>query len=236
MERIIIIHVFLLILFFTESVKEVLVQENNMPVTIVKPKFDARTLPAAIFISGDGGWNKFEQEIADSLAGLGIPTIGLDTKKYFWNRRTPEETASDIASSINKNNRIWQRESFLFIGYSLGAELVPFIANRLPEPVKTKISMLVLLSPAPTTDFEVHFTDMLGINSRHDSYKVIEEISRIKTIPVLLIFGAEEKTKVPAMLTGEPVKLITVPGDHTYNHDSSLILEVMKTHNALSGK
>jgi type IV secretory pathway VirJ component len=207
-------------------------QVQNLPITIINPVYNSRSEPVAIIISGDGGWYKFEQAIADKLAGIGVPTIGLDTKKYFWNRRTPEETASDIAASIEYYNKVWQRNKFLFIGYSLGAELLPFIINKLPESLKSKISMFVLLSPAATTDFQIHYADMLGVGSRHNTYKVIDEISKIRNIPALFIFGADEKTKVPAMLTGTPVSVVTIPGDHHYNHDTALIVKTLKDHNA----
>ncbi|HEX2970634.1 MAG TPA: AcvB/VirJ family lysyl-phosphatidylglycerol hydrolase [Bacteroidales bacterium] len=205
-------------------------QEKNLPLIVVNPKFDNRNAPVAIIISGDGGWYKFEQGIADSLAGFGLPSIGLDTRKYFRNRRTPEETASDLAKSINHYNSIWHRSSYIFIGYSLGAELVPFIVNKLQDSIKLKVSMLVLLSPASTTDFQVHYSDMIGIDNKHDTYKVVDEINKIRTIPVLFIFGVEEKSQVPAMLTGPRVLIATVPGDHRYNRDASIIVKTMKDH------
>lgn len=233
MKRIILIlSSFLVVISASASETKGSMQVQSLPITIVKPVYNSKTEPVAIIISGDGGWYKFEQAIADKLAGMGVPTIGLDTKKYFWNRRTPEETASDIAASIEYYNKEWERSKFLFIGYSLGAELLPFIVNRLPESVKSKVSMYVLLSPAATTDFQIHYADMLGIGNKHNTYKVIDEISKIKTIPALFIFGSDEKTKVPAMLTGAPVVVVTIPGDHHYNHDTALIVKTLKDHNA----
>lgn len=231
MGRIIFILFFCLV-FSSASLYAACNFQENIPITVINPKYDYKTAPVAIIVSGDGGWYKFEQEIADSLAAIGIPTIGLDTKKYFWNRRTPEETAADLAKSINQYNAAWKRNKFLFIGYSLGAELVPFIVNKLPEPIRSQISMLVLLSPTATTDFQVHISDMLGVGNRHNTYKVIDEINKITGIHILLIFGAEEKTTVPSMLTKAPVKLVKIPGDHHYNHDAYRIVRTMKEHNA----
>lgn len=204
----------------------------DLPVIITTAKTEDPESPVAIIISGDGGWYKFEQSIADKLSVEGIPTIGLDTKKYFWNRRTPEETASDLAACIGQYNKEWRRNKFIFIGYSLGAEIVPFVINRLPADIKSKVSMFVLLSPAASTDFEIHISDMLGINNKHNTYKVIEEIDRIRTIPALIIFGKDEKSNVPAMLTETPVKVVIIPGDHHYNHDTALIIHTMKNNKA----
>jgi type IV secretory pathway VirJ component len=49
----------------------------------------------AVLFSGDGGWYSFEQSISGHLAE-GDSVLGIDTKKYFWNRKTPEKQLPDI--------------------------------------------------------------------------------------------------------------------------------------------
>jgi type IV secretory pathway VirJ component len=127
---------------------------KDLPLVITNSKIQNDDTPVALLISGDGGWYGFEQSIADYLAKQGIPTIGLDSKKYFWNRRTPDETASDIAISLNYYGTEWGKKRFLLIGYSLGSEIVPFIVTRLSEQMKSQVTSAVLLSPETTTDFE----------------------------------------------------------------------------------
>ncbi len=94
---------------------------KNLPIVITNSKVEDRNAPIALLISGDGGWYGFEQSIADNLAKRGIPTVGLDSKKYFWNRKPPQETSSDVAKALNYYGKIWGREKFVLIGYSLGA-------------------------------------------------------------------------------------------------------------------
>jgi type IV secretory pathway VirJ component len=207
-------------------------QPSGFPIIITKAAKTNDTGPIVFFISGDGGWYKFEQSISDELAVYGIPTIGLDTKIYFHNHRTPEETTDDIYSCLSYYCREMQKQNIVFIGYSLGAELLPFIINRLPSEMKDRVKMYVLLSPASTTDFEVHLSDRLGISNSHDTYLVIEEIRKIPLIPAVCIFGSEEKTNVPSMLSGTKVKIIIIPGDHHYKFDSDLIVKTMKANNA----
>ena len=171
-------------------------------------------------------------QIADNLAKQGIPTIGLDSKKYFWNRRTPEETASDIAKALNFYGKEWGREKFVLIGYSLGAEIVPFIVNRLPEEIKSKIESAVLLSPATTTDFEIHISNMLGMGNRQNTYNTIDEIIKMQSVPTLLIFGDGEKTEIPELLSGTSVTIRKIPGDHHYKFNLPLIMQTMKENKA----
>jgi type IV secretory pathway VirJ component len=199
--------------------------QTNIPVVITNAKSDKGNTLIALLISGDGGWYRFEQSIADDLALAGIPTIGLDSKKYFWSRKTPDGTAEDVMQILNFYTKKWGKDSLLFIGYSLGAEIVPFIINRLPE---NNIHSAVLLSPTGTTDFDVHFVDMLGVAHTRDAYNVISEINKIMNVPVLVIYGEGEKTRVPELLTSKTVRIERVPGDHHYRFNIPLIMQVMK--------
>ncbi|HSN50364.1 MAG TPA: AcvB/VirJ family lysyl-phosphatidylglycerol hydrolase, partial [Bacteroidales bacterium] len=153
---------------------------RNLPIVIITTSIHNPEAPVALLITGDGGWYHFEQSIANSLAKRGIPTVGLDSRKYFWNRRTPGETATDVALALSYYAKEWHRNKFVLIGYSLGAEIVPFIFNRLPEEMKRKIQSTVLLSPDVTTDFEIHFSNMMGIGNKQNTYGTIEEIIKMQ--------------------------------------------------------
>jgi type IV secretory pathway VirJ component len=201
---------------------------RNLPLFITASKIENKDAPVALILSGDGGWRKFEQQIADKLSLQGIPTIGLDVKKYFWDRKTPDETTSDMVAAINYYMGEWKRSHLLLAGYSLGAEIVPFIASRMTEEMRSKVSMMVMLSPSPTTDFEVHVSDMVGVESKHNTLRVIDEIRKLHSVPSLCIFGLEEKTNVPALLEGTNVKVQKIPGDHHYNFDTTLIVATIK--------
>jgi type IV secretory pathway VirJ component len=205
---------------------------KNIPVVITNAKSQNTDAPIALLISGDGGWYSFEQSIANHLAEQGIPTIGLDSKKYFWKRKTPEETAADITKELIFYRKEWGKDRFLLIGYSLGAEIVPFIVNRLPEEMKSKIVSAVLLSPEIYTDFEIHVTNMLGMGNRQNVYNVIDEIIKMQTVPSLIILGDGEKSKIPGLLTGTPPKISIIPGDHHYKFNLPLIVQTMKDNKA----
>jgi len=203
-------------------------QVKDLPLIITNSKIQDNNAPVALLISGDGGWYGFEQSIADNLANLGIPTVGLDSRKYFWNRRTPEETAADIARALSFYGKKWFRHKYVLIGYSVGAELVPFIVTRLPEDVKSETISAVLLSPDLYTDFEVHFTNMLGMGNPQNTFDVIKEIKSMQPLLTLCIFGDGEKSKVPGLLTGTSVKIKAIPGDHHYKFNLPLIIQTMK--------
>ena len=116
----------------------------------------------------------------------------------------------------------------MIIGYSLGAEIVPFVFSRLPEELKSRVVSLVMLSPASNTDFEIHITDMLGMGNKRNTYDVIAEISGIQKTRQIIIYGVNEKTGVPDLLKQTQVEIVRIPGDHHYNKNTALIVQVME--------
>lgn len=201
---------------------------KNIPAVITEAKVADKSAPVALLISGDGGWYGFEQNIANHLSDYGISTIGLDSRKYFWKRKTPEETAKDITNQLIYYGNQWKKNRFILIGYSFGAEVVPFIINRLPVELRSKVVSAVLLSPDTFTDFEIHISNMLGMGNRQNTYNVTGEIIKMQSVPTLCIFGQNEKSPVPAMLAKTTVKIAQLPGDHHYKSNLQLIVKTMK--------
>jgi len=205
---------------------------DNIPCIITREKAPADSDIIAVFLSGDGGWYGFEQSISNRLANKGISVLGIDTRKYFWNRRTPEKTASDFTDLLTYYGKVWNKSRFMLIGYSQGAELVPFILSRLPEELKSRVVSTIMLSPDINTDFQVHISNMLGLGNRQNTYNVISEISGIQTTRQIIFFGENEKTEVPELLKSKPVEIIRIPGDHHYKSDTGLIVQKMEERKA----
>jgi type IV secretory pathway VirJ component len=203
-------------------------QLDNNPVVITQGKTNIRSNIIAVLFSGDGGWFSFEQALADNLANSGITTIGIDTKKYFWRRKSPETTASDITKLFSYYGKEWNKSQYMLIGYSQGAEIVPFVQTRLPDEMKGNVISLVMLSPEATTDFEIHISNMVGMGSKQNTYDVIAEISRIEKTRQICVFGEDENTNVPGLLKSTSVEIIFVPGQHHYKGNAALIIHKIK--------
>lgn len=200
----------------------------GLPVITVRAKAPSESNTLAIFFSGDGGWYSFEQAISTRLADKGISVIGIDTKKYFWTRKTPEQTTSDISRLIDYYGDKWNTSRFILIGYSQGAEILPFIITGLPDRIRSKVTSSVMLSPDLHTDFEIHVSNMLGFGSRKNSYDVVAELSKINDTHQLLIFGEGEKTSLPGVLNNSKIGIVKIPGDHHFKGNSTLIVQTMK--------
>lgn len=203
----------------------------DLPAVIFPAQVPLATNTLAIFFSGDGGWYSFEQTISGRLADKGISVIGIDTKKYLWARKTPEQVSSDISRLFDYFEKKWNISRFILIGYSQGAEILPFIITGLSEGIRSKLTSAVMLSPDLFTDFEIHVSNMLGIGNRKNIYDVGDEMLKIHDIQQLIIFGEEESTSLPGKVKGSKIEVVRIPGNHHFKGNSSLIVQTMKDRN-----
>jgi type IV secretory pathway VirJ component len=143
------------------------------------------------YISGDGGMNKYSAAFCQAIAENGYTVAALDAKTYFWERKTPEQTAKEISAYLSPRLQSDPTMELLVVGYSFGANVAPFIINLLPGSLKDKLHTVILISPSLSTDFEIHLLEMLGVNNKR-SLNVVPEINKMQNFKVVTIFGSKE--------------------------------------------
>lgn len=187
----------------------------DLPV-ITYPSADSTSRKLLILFSGDGGWLDFEDQLGTGFAAEGFETIGFNSRTYFWTNRTPEQTADDVMQLISKYSSLYKTNRIYLCGYSFGADIVPFIYNRLVPSMKNKVVAITLLSPFATSDFMVHTSDLLNIAGDDKPYKVQPEVDAI-TIPVFCFYGQGENPKPLDTVVKRNFSIRLLPGDHHYD-------------------
>ena len=178
----------------------------------------------AVVVSGDGGWAGLDRDVAGQLADRGFPVVGLNTLQYFWTPRTPEGAAADLARILRTYLAAWKRKDVLLIGYSLGAEVLPFMAARLPPDLQSKVRLVALLGPGRTTSFEFRLSEWLGHGGGEDR-PVLPEIAKLKGRPLLCIYGSGEKaTSLCTALTPALATSVALPGAHYLGSDPRAVV------------
>lgn len=183
---------------------------------IVYPADNNGSKRLLIMLSGDGGWLDFNDKLASSFSKRGFHVVGFNSRSYFWEQKTPDQAVADILLLINHYSKLYKTNRIYLCGYSFGADVIPFIYNRMPKAVKKKVVALELLSPYASSDFMVHTTDLLNLSSDNKTYKVAEELSGIK-IPIFCFYGQKEDPKALASLKKRNFFLRHVGGDHHYD-------------------
>ena len=177
----------------------------------------------AVILSGDGGWASLDREVGGVLAARGIPVIGLDSLQYFWTRRTPDESAAALERILRHATAVWPGRKFVLVGYSRGADVLPFMTSRLPAELRARVALVVLLGPALTTEFEFHVSDWLSSDARPDALPTAPEVEKLRGLRVLCVYGRDERESLCRKLDPALAMRDERPGDHHFDGDYDAI-------------
>ena len=171
----------------------------------------------AVMITGDGGWRRIDQKITDRLRAAGIPIAGFVASDYYRKRRSPDESACALERVIRYYKIQWHKSKVILIGYSRGADVLPFMASRLPRDLRESTQLIALLGLEPMIDFKYSPAWVPGAYTRKEpQYAVKPEVEKLRGQNVLCIFGAKEKDSLCHVLDRNAFKIVAEPGGHHF--------------------
>jgi type IV secretory pathway VirJ component len=188
----------------------------DLPLVNVPARGPATEL-LAIILTGDGGWAGLDREVASALAAKGVAAVGWDSLRYFWRARTPEGAAADLDRVIRHYTAGRPELRVVAIGYSMGADNLPFMLNRLPAETRTRVAAVALLTPGPEAFFEFHMASWIGAGT--GGLPVEPEIRRLAPMVGLCLYGREETDSVCTGLRGSSLRVQGLPGGHHFDGD-----------------
>lgn len=206
------------------SVVPLAAADTNLPLVEV-PSAAVPSRPLfAVMISGDGGWAKIDKSISEHLSGTGIPVVGLNALEYFWTKRNPDVLARDVASVIESYGARWNARDVVLIGYSRGADVLPFAVSRLPEPVRKRVALVALLSPSKSATFEFKvadwFKDRGGVPTR-------PEIDKLRGTKTICVYGTDDKETVCTDVDARVARPIPLSGAHHFDRDYDALAKII---------
>jgi len=179
----------------------------------------------AVLLTGDGGWAEIDKAVAAGLAGAGVPVVGWSSLTYYWTPRTPVVASADLARIIEHYSRLWGKKRVLLIGYSFGADVLPFLVSRLSPESRARVASVSLLGLSDTAAFEFHLANWLGVRG-NQRYQTVPEVERLN-VPVTCVFGADESDSACRSLKGPHVKAVALGTGHHFGNDYARLVEVI---------
>jgi type IV secretory pathway VirJ component len=185
----------------------------------------------AIIISGDGGWANIDKDIANQLAKEGIASVGWNSLDYFWEEKTPAIAGHDLQATIDYYTNTWKKKRLLLIGFSMGADVMPFMVNRLNNETRAKILSVNLLNPSTSVDFVFHLSGWLG-NSDQATHLLYPEMKNWNQWPTRCFYSEKnaslcEEIQEHSAQKPDNQELIFLPGDHHFDGNYQQLVKLI---------
>jgi type IV secretory pathway VirJ component len=143
-----------------------------------------------IFLTGNGGWRNLVQSVTHYLNSKNVSVLAINTKKYLWTEKEPLQIACDLERLIDHYNNKWGQTQVILMGYSMGAEVLPFAVNCMEDKYLNELCDIILIGPWQKATFKVSLLDyFVEINKGADIYS---EILKMKSRMVYVICDDNE--------------------------------------------
>jgi type IV secretory pathway VirJ component len=181
----------------------------------------------AVLLSGDGGWAGLDKQVAAALSARGIPVAGVDSLRYFWKARTPAGLAGDIDRIVRFYANHWKKKRVLLIGYSQGADVLPFAVNRVPAATRQAIQLTALIGVSRTAAFEFHVSNWFGGSA---GQPVKPETDKLSSSDTLCLYGEDDDDSLCPTIGADHAHVINLSGGHHFGGDYRKLAEVIIRH------
>jgi type IV secretory pathway VirJ component len=187
---------------------------------LIEVPVTARHGTLAVLLTGDGGWAAGDKGMADELKRKGIPVVGFISPSYLQVPRSPTGAARDLDRVLGHYLAAWQCDHILVIGYSRGADLVPFMVSRLPSALRTRITVVTLIGLSDVASFQYRPIDLFAAELRFNDYPVEPELTKLRGMRLICVSGERERGSLCPALDSGAVRIATHPGGHRLTREA----------------
>ena len=196
----------------------------EVPATAAPAAGDERL--AAVVLSGDMGFRiGMGEKISEGIAAHGIPVIGVNSLTYFRHRRTPAEMTGLIEAAIRRALAFGKANRVLLVGQSFGADALQVGLAGLPEGVRQRVRLVVLVVPTDTVFYRASPQELL--DWAEPDADALVTARRLTWVQAVCIHGAQEAESLCSRLRLPNLRQVTLPGGHGLHHDVGAVNEVV---------
>lgn len=180
----------------------------------------------ALVLTGDGPVAGLADRLAGDIRAAGVPVLVWSSTRYYWTPRTPDEAARDLDRVIRHYGAAWKRERVLVVGYSMGADVAPFLINRLPPATRARVDAAALIAMAHDAIFEFHVHQWWGPSSA-PSLATRPEVERLRPLRVVCIHGRGDRHGACPEMKTSGMAVVELRGGHHFRGDGKRLSGVV---------
>jgi type IV secretory pathway VirJ component len=113
----------------------------------------------------------------------------------------------------------------MVIGYSQGADVMPFAVSRLPPATRGMVDLTTLLGLGRKAQFEFHLTHW--ISEGRDGVPIEPEIEKLPANDVLCLYGEEDDDSICPALKASQARVLRMPGGHHFDGEYSRVAQLI---------
>ena len=171
---------------------------------------------AVILFTGDGGWKPLVNSVTTYLNSKNIPVIALNIREYLHAEKKPEQIAKDLEMMIDTINKKWNISNIVLLGYSMGAEVLPFAAGAMKESYINKIKDLIMIAPGQNACFKIKL--IFYIVDTDEGTDIVAELKKHKVKKMYCICDDRRISLYKNNLEGI-IDYTLIPGGHHFHKD-----------------
>lgn len=198
---------------------------RRLPLVEERARKPGRTF--AFVFTGDGNWAMLVRSMSRELARRGVGSVGLKARTYLLRHRSPDQVARDVEAVLRHYFRVWRQDRVVLVGLSRGADLLPFVARRLPADLRARVALLALFSPARMTNFRFHWADLFGYHERPDDVPLLPELQALAGVRILSVNGSRDPAALCRSLPPGLADCVVVDAGHNLRRDHRLAVRLI---------
>ena len=152
--------------------------------------------------------------------------MGVDCLRYFWQARDPAQVATDLSRILKEAQKAWKTTDALVIGYSFGADVLPFAINRLSEEDRKHVALLSLLGLEPNAPFEIEVSGWLG-GTDEEAPLVLPELLKFDLSRLQCVYGEDEEDTLCTTPELAKAEILKFPGGHHFDEDYEKVADAI---------
>ncbi len=123
----------------------------------------------------------------------------------------------------------WNKKRVLLVGYSFGADALPFIVNRLPPDVRSQVATVSLLGISANASFEIRVADWIGADSAGPATQpeLATLLEAKGATPVQCLYGAGDQETTGPGLSGKLTRERIGKGHHVSGEYAQIAARIL---------